>query len=116
MRTVRLIDTSLIEKSKKKSYNKRVPTKPLNDTIMDIEADPSATMAQLNFNELFEVPDDQDRQTVHSMRERGEEIPTVPIPLHLNMFGFQLTIGRTFNGACCKSLFFIWMNYFLTVN
>ncbi|KAG2220363.1 hypothetical protein INT45_010749 [Circinella minor] len=100
MRTVRLIDTSLIEESKKKSYNKRGSIKPMNDTISGIEADPSATMARLNFNELFEVPDDQDRQTVLSMHERGQEIPTVPIPIHLNMFGFQLTIGKTFNGAC----------------
>ena len=108
MRTVRLIDTTLIEKSKTKAYNEGDSKKQINDTIRGIEAEPSVTMAELNFNELFEVPGEQDKQTIRLMRARGEVIPTVPSPIHLNMLGFQLTIGRTFNGACCKFFFFFF--------
>ncbi|KAI9254630.1 hypothetical protein BDA99DRAFT_162343 [Phascolomyces articulosus] len=99
MRTIRLIDTTLIQEYQTKPHHDEA-VKQLNQQAVEAVDGDTTTLEDLNFNELFSYPSDQDKAAIRLMRARGEEVPTVPSPVLLNMFGLQLTVGRSFNGAC----------------
>ncbi|KAI9496809.1 hypothetical protein BDB00DRAFT_807244 [Zychaea mexicana] len=100
MRTVRLIDTVKIEESKAAAANAKDSDATIQQQIDEaadaMEVDPST----INFGELFAIPNEQDINTIRSLRSHKVHIPDEPSPIILYMFGMQLTVGRSFSGAC----------------